>query len=241
MNGSIAQQPFVLSPPGALVERQGRVDLHLPADAGPHPAVVLVHGAPLPPGTDDPRDWLLYRGYGALLAEQGLVAAAISYQVTDLAELPATADDIAGLVDLVRTDPRVDADRVVLWFFSGGSLLAADWLRAAPAWLRGIALTYPLLVPLPGWDVDKRFLPIGALEAGTPTPVVLTRAGQDKIPQVLIGIAAFLDAADRAGRPVRLVEVPDGQHAFDILDHTAQSRAAVQAARDAVVDLLRAD
>jgi hypothetical protein len=40
---------------------------------------------------------------------------------------------------------------------------------------------------------------------------------------------------------VRLVEVPDGQHAFDILDHTAQSLEAVRAARDAVVDLIRAD
>ncbi|MFI9641515.1 dienelactone hydrolase family protein [Micromonospora sp. NPDC051925] len=240
MNGTIAEQPFVLSPPSAPVERHGRVDLHLPAGDGSHPAVVLVHGAPLPPGTADPRDWLLYQGYGALLAEQGLVAAALSYQVTDLAELPATADDIAALVELVRADPRVDAERVVLWFFSGGSLLAADWLRAAPPWLRGIALTYPLLVPLPGGEVDPRFLPVGALDGGGTTPVVLTRAGRDKIPQVLTGIADFLDAAARTGRAVRVVDVPDGQHAFDILDHTAQSREAVQTARDAVVDLLRA-
>ncbi|MEU1607949.1 alpha/beta hydrolase [Micromonospora matsumotoense] len=240
MDGAIAQQPFVLSPPEAPVERHGRVDLHLPADAGPHPVVVLVHGAPLPPGAGDPRDWLFYRGYGALLAEQGLVGAVLSYQVTDLAGLPATADDIAGMVEAVRADPRVDAQRVVLWFFSGGGLLSADWLRAAPAWVRGIALTYPLLVPLPGWEVPPRFLPVDALGAGATTPVVLTRAGQDKLPGLLAGIAAFLDAAARVGRPVRLVEAPDGQHGFDMLDHTAQSRDAVRAARDAVVDLIRA-
>ena len=168
--------------PQAPVERHGQVDLHLPAGAGPHPVVVLVHGAPLPPGVEDPRDWLFYRGYGALLAEQGLVGAVLSYQVTDLAGLPATADDIAGMVEAVRADPRVDAQRVVLWFFSGGGLLSADWLRAAPSWLRGVALTYPLLVPLPGWEVDPRFLPIDALDAGATTPVVLTRAGQDSCP-----------------------------------------------------------
>ncbi|MFJ8686842.1 alpha/beta hydrolase [Micromonospora wenchangensis] len=241
MDAPVEQQPFVLAPPTAPVERHGQVDLHLPTGDGPHPVVVIVHGAPLPPGAPDPRDWPLYRGYGALLAEQGLVAAVISYRVTDLAALPATADGIAGLVEAVRADPRVDPQRVVLWFFSGGGLLSADWLRAAPAWVSGIALTYPLLVPLPGWEVPPRFLPVDALGAGSTTPVVLTRAGQDKLPGLLGGIATFLDAAARTGRPVRLVEVPDGQHAFDILDHTEQSRDAVRAARDAVVDLIRAD
>ncbi|MGC5017916.1 alpha/beta hydrolase [Micromonospora sp. DT47] len=235
----IAQMPFVLSPAAAPVERHGRVDLHLPAGDGPHPAVVVVHGAPLPPDAADPRDWLLFRGYAALLAEQGLVAAVVSYHVEDLAALPATADDIAGMVELVRADPRVDADRVVLWFFSGGALLMADWLRTSPPWLRGIAATYPLLAPMPGWELDKRFLPVEALDATGALPLVLTRAGQDA-PPILAGIEAFLDRAAHLGRSVRLIEVPDGRHAFDILDQTEQSREAVRTARDAVVELLRA-
>ncbi|MEV4656328.1 hypothetical protein [Micromonospora sp. NPDC049301] len=239
MTTPVAQRPFVLSTPAAPIERHGSVDLHLPAVAGPAPAVVLVHGAPLPPGVPDPRDWLLYRGYGALLADSGLVAALISYQVTELSALPATADDIAGMVEQVRADPRVDPDRVVLWFFSGGGLLSADWLRAAPPWLRGIALTYPLLIPMPGWEIDERFLPVRALDTGGGVPLVLTRAGRD-IPPVLAGIEEFLAAATTHDRPVQVIEVPDGQHSFDILDHTSQSEAAVLAARDAVLALLDA-
>ncbi|WP_406078958.1 dienelactone hydrolase family protein [Micromonospora sp. NBC_00858] len=239
MTTPVAQRPFVLSTPAAPVERHGNVDLHLPAGAGPAPAVVLVHGAPLPPGVPDPRDWMLYRGYGALLAERGVVAALVSYQVADLSALPATADDIAGMIEQVRADPRVDPDRVVLWFFSGGGLFSADWLRVAPPWLRGIALTYPLLIPLPGWEIDARFLPVEALGSGAGVPLVLTRAGRD-IPPVLAGIEAFLAAATTHGRPVRVIEVPDGPHSFDILDHTPQSEAAVLAARDAVLDLLDA-
>ncbi|MBY8872573.1 hypothetical protein K7640_12085 [Micromonospora sp. PLK6-60] len=239
MGNSFWETQFVLAPPPAPVDRQGAVDLHLPGGDGPHPAVVVVHGAPLPPGAPDPRDWLLFRGYGALLAEQGVVAAVVSYQVPEPAALPAAAEHIAGLVEQVRADPRVDADRVALWFFSGGSLLMADWLRTPPEWLRGIAATYPLLVPLPGWDVDPRFRPAEALGAADGPPVILVRAGRDALPGLLAGIDAFVARAARAGRPVRLIEAPDGQHGFDALDHTDQSRDAVRTARDAVIALLR--
>lgn len=125
----------------------------------------------------------------------------------------------------------------MLWFFSGGGLFAADWLRVPPPWLRGIALTYPLLIPFPGWEVDARFLPVEALSAGTGVPLVLTRAGQD-IPPVLAGIDAFLPAATAQDWPMRVIEVPDGQHSFDILNPGPQSEAAVLAARDAVLELL---
>jgi hypothetical protein len=46
---------------------------------------------------------------------------------------------IAAAVPAARADPRADADRVVLWFFSGGAMFGAGWLRDAPPWLRGIA------------------------------------------------------------------------------------------------------
>ncbi|MER7586666.1 hypothetical protein ABTW72_03925 [Micromonospora sp. NPDC127501] len=239
MTTPVAQRPFVLSIPAAPVERHANVDLHLPSDAGPAPAVVVVHGAPLPPDAPDPRDWLLYRGYGALLAASGVVTALVSYQVSELTALPAAADDIAAMVEQVRADPRVDPERVVLWFFSGGGLFAADWLRVPPPWLRGIALTYPLLIPFPGWEVDARFLPVEALSSGTGVPLVLTRAGQD-IPPVLAGIDAFLPAATARGWPMQVIEVPDGQHSFDILNPGPQSEAAVLAARDAVLELLDA-
>ncbi|HET9893893.1 MAG TPA: hypothetical protein VFQ44_03065 [Streptosporangiaceae bacterium] len=61
----------------------------------------------------------------------------------------------------MRADPRVDAGRVALWFFSGGGLLPADWLCAPPEWLRCVAATYPWLAPPPDWDA--RFRPIDAV------------------------------------------------------------------------------
>jgi acetyl esterase/lipase len=240
MENSFPQIPFLFSPPAAPVERHDRVDLHLPTADAPRPAVVLVHGGPLPPGAPDPRDWLLFRGYAALLAEHGAVAALPSLPLHTPADFPPAAEQLRASTDLLRADPRVDPDRLALWFFSGSGLLLADWLRNPPPWLRALAATYPVLAPLPGWQVDPRFHPITALdEAGELPPTVLTRAGQDH-PGILAGVDAYVAAAARRGTPVHLVDVPDGQHGFDGLQQNEQSRTAVRTALTSVLTLLTA-
>ncbi|MFG1935714.1 hypothetical protein [Micromonospora tulbaghiae] len=283
------ESPFVLDPPPAAVERHGDVDLHVPTGDGRHPAVVVVHGVPGPPEAPDARDWPLYRGYGALLAEAGVLAAIPRLTVASPDDLYTVAARVAATAELLRADPRVDPDRLGLWFFSGAGLLLGDWLRDPPVWLRGVAATYPLLAPLPGWPpVDPRFRPIDALDlpagaahspahpvaappsdaaapvdadvdvtraassssdvagsdaaraegAARPT-LVLTRAGRER-PEVAPTIEAFTVVARRRGIPLCVVDVPNGQHGFDALDHTEESRAAVRTARDTLITLLTA-
>ncbi|RNH98682.1 hypothetical protein EEZ25_25160 [Micromonospora aurantiaca] len=247
------ESPFVLDPPPAAVERHGDVDLHVPAGDGWHPAVVVVHGVPGPPEAPDARDWPLYRGYGALLAEAGVLTAIPRLTLASPDDLYTVAARVAAAAEMLRADPRVDADRLGLWFFSGAGLLLGDWLRDPPAWLRGVAATYPLLAPLPGWPpVDPRFRPIDALDlpagagvgaartegAARPT-LVLTRAGRER-PEVAPTIEAFTAVAQRRGIPLCVVDVPNGQHGFDALDHTEESRAAVRTARDTLLTLLTA-
>ncbi|MEU2615610.1 hypothetical protein ABZ570_29150 [Micromonospora sp. NPDC007271] len=65
----------------------------------------------------------------------------------------------------------------------------------------------------------------------------MARAGLDR-PEILGPTEEFLAAAAALGSSVRLVDVPEGRHGFDALDDTDQSRDAVRAARDAVLDLL---
>jgi hypothetical protein len=131
----------------------------------------------------------------------------------------------------VRADPRVDGERVALWFFSGGGLLAADWLREPPPWLRCVALTYPLLEPFPGWPVPDRFRPVDAVAAAGDLPIVLTRVGREN-PAIAEGVSAFVGAAKT--RP-DVVEVPHGRHGFDYLDDDDASRAAIVRAVDLVL------
>ena len=225
-------KPFVLPVPPVAPERRGRVDLYLPAEPEPRPAIVFVHGGPVPAGhTPTPRDWPVFQGYGSLAAGRGCVGVTVDHRLHDPGAYPAAADDVAAAVELARADPRVDAERIALWFFSGGGPLIADWLRAPAPWLRCVAATYPLLGPFPGFPADPRFLPAEA--ASTTVPVVLTRVGLEN-PAIAATVEAFVEAARAGDTPLTVVDVPHGHHSFDMLDHTEESRAAVERAFAAV-------
>lgn len=227
-------QPFVLDVPPVDRVRLGTIDVYAPA-GGPHPAVVFVHGGPVPAGLrPTPRDWPVYTGYGSSAAGAGLVGVTVDHRLHSPADYPTAADDVAAAVDQVRALPEVDPGRIGLWFFSGGGLLSAPWLAAPPAWLRCVALTYPYLVPGEGWVVDPRFRPVAAV-VGSVVPLLVTRVGREH-PAVAAGVAAFLAAAPGA----TVVDVPHGQHAFDMLDHTDESRTAVRTALSWVADHLTA-
>ena len=230
--------PFVLPIEAVAPERHGRVDLYLPEATQPSPAIVFVHGGPIPADLrPTPRDWPVYRGYGSLAAIRGVVGVTVDHRLYDAADYPQAATDVAAALETARADPRVDADRIAIWFFSGGGLLAADWLRTTPDWLRCVAATYPVLAPLPGWKVDPRFRPAEAIAIAGTLPIVLTRVGRER-PQVADTVDAFVAAARTCGARLEIVDVPHGRHGFDILDHTDESRTAVTQAIDTVLTTL---
>ncbi|MFD9369764.1 alpha/beta fold hydrolase [Streptomyces sp. NPDC060020] len=230
-------RPFLMDVPEVPRERTGRVDLYVPdGAAGPLPAVVFVHGGPVPADTDvTPRDWPMFPGYARLAAEAGVVGVTLDHRLFDLTGYPDSAEDIAAAVELVRADPRVDPDRIALWFFSGGGPLTAEYLDAPPAWLRCLAATYPILAPLPNWGLTgPRFHPVAALAGAGELPVVLTRAGLE-MAEIAATVEEFLAAAKEHGTRVEVVDVPDGHHGFETLDPTDESREAVRRALAAVL------
>ncbi|GAA2273804.1 esterase [Streptomyces ruber] len=235
--GTAFARPFLLDGPDVpkvTRVRHGRVDLHLPPERaearGPWPAVLFVHGGPVPRDlVPTPRDAPMYVGYARCAAAVGAVGAVVDHRLHGITDYARAADDVTEAVRLLRSDPRVDADRIALWFFSGGGLLAADWLAAPPAWLRCLALTYPILSPLPGWGaVGDRFGPVAALRAdgAAPPPLVLTRAGQET-PQIAATVREFTTAAEETRTPVDIIDVPHGVHGFETRPPTDESRAAV--------------
>ncbi|MFI5690458.1 nuclear transport factor 2 family protein [Kribbella sp. NPDC051586] len=185
-----------------------------------------------------PREWPVYKGYATAAARRGLVAAVVDHSlIHGLDRLVAAADEVEAAVGVLRSDPRVDPDRVGLWFFSGAGLLAGEWLDSRPDWLRFVALTYPLLATPPGVDelvpaaevIGKHDRGGGAGKASsTDLPVLLTRAGLER--EELAGpVAEFVSAG---GAALDIIDVPKGHHGFDMLDHTEESRAAVTKALD---------
>ncbi|WP_424889461.1 alpha/beta fold hydrolase [Streptomyces sp. XH2] len=232
-------RPFLLDVPEQRRERVGRVDLHLPDADGPRPAVVFVHGGPVPAGLrPTPRDWSLYTGYAQYAASLGAVGAMLDHRLHDVTDYERAAEDVAAAVELVRADPRVDGERVALWFFSAGGLLSADWLAAPPPWLRCVAATYPLLAPLPNWGhAGSRFRPAAAVRAAGPLPLVLTRVGRE-FPELAATVGEFLTAAEDCKAAVEVIEVPDARHGFETLDHGEQARDAVERAMRSVLEHL---
>lgn len=231
-------RPLVLPVAAREPERGDTADLYLPEHLdGPSPAVLLVHGGPIPPGLEpSPRHWPVFAGYASLLAELGAITMMFDHGLRSPADYPAADADVRAAADALRADPRVDPDRIALWFFSGGSMLCASWLREPPAWLRGLALTYPVLSPTPGWEVDPAYRPVEAVKGAGDLPIVLTRVGRES-PAFAEGIAPFVAAAE--GGRLEVVDVPEGQHSFDVLDDTDESRAAITRAVDAVLATLR--
>lgn len=256
-------RPFVLDVPERPRERVGRVDLYVPdthsesAEAsgsaepdepsesagsaeGPRPAVVFVHGGPLPADLrPTPRDWPSYVGYGRYAASLGVVGVTVDHRLHGLDDQERAAQDITEAVELLRADPRVDPDRIALWCFSGAGLLIARWLAAPPSWLRCASLTYPVLAPLPGWGaIDPRFRPAEAVSGAGRLPIVLTRVGLEN-PEIADTVEEFLSAAKECGADIEVIDVPDAHHGFETIDHTEQSRHAVEDAMRSVLTHLR--
>ncbi|MGW3991220.1 alpha/beta hydrolase [Streptomyces sp. NPDC004830] len=229
-------RPFPVDVPEVVRDRRGQVDLYVPSGGAPRPAVVFVHGGPVPAGVrPTPRDWPTLVGHARLAAAEGVVGVTLDHRLHDVADYERAAGDVAAAVELVRADPRVDPERIALWFFSGGGLLTADWLAGPPAWLRCLAASYPVLAPLPNWGLtDSRFHPVRAVAHTGGLPLVLLRAGLET-PEIAVTVEAFVTAAEKSGAALELVDVPRGHHGFETLDPPEETRPALLRAMRSVI------
>ncbi|MGA5895404.1 alpha/beta hydrolase [Streptomyces venetus] len=229
-------RPFPLDVPELPRERRSHVDLYVPDSEAPAPAVVFVHGGPVPAGArPSPREWPTLVGYARLAAANGMVGATLDHRLHDIADYERAAEDIAAGVELVRADARVDAERIALWFFSGSGLLTTDWLTRPPAWLRCLAASYPILAPLPAWGMaGSRFHPARAVEQAGRLPVVLLRAGRET-PEIAATVDAFVTASSDCAARLEVVDVPGGHHGFETLDAPEETLPAMHQAMRSVV------
>jgi len=199
----------------AASDRHDDFDLYRPDGDGPLPAVVIVPGL-LPPGYPVPaREFPVYRGYGGLIASEGAIGVVADVPFHDVSAAQEAADRLARIVAEVRALDEVDGDRIAVWAFSAGAMLTEQWLADGPDWLRCLALSYPLWLAPPTVTPGR--------------PLVVTRVGKE-LPERLDVLDRFLATATGA----TVIHVPEGQHGFDVLDHTEESRRAVLEAAELV-------
>jgi acetyl esterase/lipase len=233
------QPAFVLPTPDVQRTPHEGFELYLPVAAEQAPAVILVHGVPYTAeGRPVPSAWPIYQGYASQLADLGCVATVVDHSPDGLPDDDRSSAALSAAISAVRAHPRVNGNRVGLWFFSGGAPLAATYLQHPPEWLRCVALTYPVL-----GDSDlvtiRGMHPIEAVAGAGGLPIVMTVVGRE-LADVAPTQPPFIEAARAAGADLEVVEVPEGHHGFDVLDHTDESRRAVTTALSSVTARLRA-
>jgi hypothetical protein len=213
-----SQLEFVLNPDrtGIEVRRRAEYDLYLGSSGSEVPLIVYVHG-PVRGPVARPREWPVYRGYGALAANAGAGAAIADLDYTDPQAPDAPTAQLERILDAARSENGIDGDRVAIWAFSGGARLVGRWLEAPPEWLRIVGLTYP----------------VAPTVARVAAPLVVTRIGLED-PEIQASVERLLAVAPSA----TIIDVPHGRHGFDLLDHNPESRDAVTQALDAVTAVL---
>lgn len=202
------------------------------------PAIVFVHGGPVPP-TMQPTEWGVYRSYGELTAASGLVGVTFQHRLNDLADYGRAAADVTALLDRVRTDKALplDPDRIGLWVFSGGGPFLSLGLTSKAPYVRALASFYGILdlraapddpskVPEPA-ATELSPVAVVASRPGPFPPVLIARAAKDA-PRINESVDAFVKASVAAGVSVDLLTLPDARHGFDVLDDTPRTREVVR-------------
>lgn len=231
--------PFIVQNQAAEGERHGAWDLYDPFLQQARPALIFVHGGPVSVDLPvKPRDWPVFRGYGALAAGAGVVGVTVDHPLFDMSDYASAYAVILRAIEEARDDPRVDRDRVGVWVFSGGGPLLSPLLRETPRWLRCLAATYPVLASRRDRELPAGFRPADELRGATSLPLVLTRVGREA-PSIAEGVASFLAQASTSALQVDVIDVPEGHHGFDLDDATPASVSAVEQAMERVTAALR--
>lgn len=186
-------------------------DIYLPA-ATSAPIVFLIHGGPIPAGSQM-KNIALFREYGQLLAGEGFVAVTFGHRYHVANDFANSIADVSAVIDSVRDAGVGDAERVALWVFSGGGPLLAQGFDKP--YVRALVDYYALLAGAPTERV-----------AEIRVPLLIARAGRD-MPLINEALARFLDAALANGVDVELLNHAKGEHGFDLLTDDARTRQVI--------------
>ncbi len=208
------------------------------------PAVLFIHGGVPPDIPVKPKDWGIYKSWGALIAASGMAAVTFNHRLgfpdPNLAKGNADVVDAIGFVRGHASDFGIDAERIALAAFSAGGPMLAAPIREPKPYVRCLVAFYAFLDLRPSTlhrkflseDQVRQFSPAVALSesTGKVPPIFVARAGKDQIPDLLPGLDRF--AAEALGRNVALVlyNHPDGEHGFDNQAGDPRSREIVREA-----------
>jgi acetyl esterase/lipase len=238
---------------GIVYKRVGsdelKMDIFYPdkPTTSPMPALLFVHGGPLPAALPlPPREWGIYISYGQYAAASGAIGVTFDYRFFSIEGLADAESDIDDALRYVREHADalgIDRDQIAVWAFSGGGPLLSHFLRKPEPGIRCIVGFYSLMdiqpgnvqSPGPSGNSLKHFSPVLALAEsnGKLPPIFLGRAGLDNA-SLNTTIDAFVAEGLKRNIAIDLSNHPEGHHGFDMLDDNARSREIIRRAMDFV-------
>lgn len=221
-----------------------RYDAYLPEPMPelPPPTVVLVHGDGPPAFLREARSWGQYRSWGALIAASGMAAITFDHGSTeDRTRIGPVVGEIDALIATIERDAQrwgIDGRRLCVWSCSAGVPFGFVAAIDRPSVRCQVAFYGPLDLRTDDTRTDPmasavdlaEYSPITHLERrrGAIPPLFIAKAGLDR-PGINGSIDAFVARAGELASPVRLMEHPEGRHAFDVLDDDDRSREIIEA------------
>lgn len=223
------------------------MDVYAPAGlsgAARLPAVLFVHGGPIPAQMKPPREWGFFISYGELAASAALIGITFNHRLHALTDYRRSQDELAAAIAYVREhadELNVDPERLGVWIFSGGGPLLSGLLRERPPYLRCALAFYAVLDLRPHMpantapaDVDatrraaiEQLSPAALMRAnGSGLPIFVARAGLD-MPQINQSIESFVIESLAGNAMLELMNHPTGRHGFDLYDDDARSREII--------------
>lgn len=172
------------------------------------PVVIFNNGV----GGNEVPEWKIYQDWARLIASHGMIA------ITHQSRQRKTETDLRDLLTHIRThasEIKADPDRIALWACSANTPTA--WPVAddpANNFIQAIAIYYGF-IPQQHQEVRRRDL-----------EVLLVRAGLDSH-NINIGMETLMINALQRDRHTEFISYPEGQHAFDGVDHTPRSKEII--------------
>lgn len=183
-------------------------DLYLPNGAnGVLPVVIFINGV----GRPDLKNWGQYTSWPRLVAVRGM--AAISYQ-TEGDQAGAQTEKLLAYVKQNAGELKIDASRIAVWACSANGRVGTDLITKHD--FRAAAFYYAIMPTPPKAEA---------------LPLFVARAGLDTQP-INDSIDQWVAAATHLEAPVTFVNYPEGRHAFDLRNDTAESREIIRQTLD---------
>lgn len=206
-----------------------------------YPVVIFIHGGTLQPNLKTTiKDWGVYLSYGQLAAASGFVGVTFNTRFYDWGKIADPQSDVRDLIAYVRTNSKslgVDPDSIALWAFSAGGVLLSEYLSNPQPYVRSMIAYYAIMDPrdvrsrIPASVADESlnsFSPVHVVrntDKNLP-PILIARAGLDK--DLNSGVDAFIETALSKNLNIEILNHPNGQHAFDVLDNNERTREIIR-------------